>query len=581
MKDIIRVLKKYRQIMNRGQKLRVGIIVVMMLIGGILETMSVSLILPLVTAIMKPDFLETNQLARAVCDIFDLHSINSFMILVMIGLMLLYIVKNVFLYLEYYTQIRFVCNNRFALQQRLMHSYLSKPYEYFLNENTAEIMRVIQLDTDGAFLLLQTLMSLFTELIICVALVATIIVVDYSMALMAASILMLLMIFLAKIMKPILRNAGIQYQENSTITNKWLLQAMQGIKEVKVGSREIFFVEQYSKAGIKSIESEKKKKVLDNVPRLMIETITIVAMLFVITVMLLNGRNIENLMPQLSAFAMAAVRLLPSTNRVSTAYNAIAYQEPMLDKMLSTLEIAESSKSDKPQKIKQNDFKLDKKIELKDISYRYPNTSKDILDHANMIIPIGKSIGIVGASGSGKTTTVDILLGLLKPYQGNVLIDGNDINQDFESWLQQLSYIPQSIYLLDGTIRENIAFGYKTSEIDDDRIWKALQESQMEDFVKRQPQGLDTEIGEMGVRLSGGQRQRIGIARALYKNPKVIVFDEATSALDNETESAIIDSINQLKGKKTLIIIAHRLTTIEECDIVYRVEGGQIKLERS
>lgn len=580
MKDIIRVLKKYRQIMNRGQKLRVGIIVVMMLIGGILETMSVSLILPLVTAIMKPDFLETNQLAKVVCGIFDLHSINSFMILVMIGLMLLYIVKNVFLYLEYYTQIRFVCNNRFALQQRLMHSYLSKPYEYFLNENTAEIMRVIQLDTDGAFQLLQTLMSLFTELIICVALVTTIIAVDYSMALMVAMILILLMFFLAKFMKPILRKAGIRYQENSTITNKWLLQAMQGIKEVKVGSRETFFVEQYSKAGIRSIESEKKKKVLDNVPRLMIETITIVAMLLVITIMLLNGRNIENLVPQLSAFAMAAVRLLPSTNRVSTAYNAIAYQEPMLDKMLSTLEIAESSKSDKPQKIEQNDFKLDKKIELKDISYRYPNTSKDILEHANMIIPIGKSIGIVGASGSGKTTTVDILLGLLKPYQGNVLIDGNDINQDYESWLQQLSYIPQSIYLLDGTIRENIAFGYKTSEIDDDRIWKALQESQMEDFVKRQPKGLDTEIGEMGVRLSGGQRQRIGIARALYKNPKVLVFDEATSALDNETESAIIDSINQLKGKKTLIIIAHRLTTIEECDIVYRVEGGKIKQER-
>ena len=582
MKDIIRVLKKYRMIMSRGQKLRIGIIIVMMLIGGVLETMSVSLILPLVTAIMQPDFIESNTLAKWVCTIFDLHSANTFMILVIAGLMILYIVKNSFLFLQYYTQTRFVCNNRFALQERLMRSYITRPYEYFLNESTGEVMRVIQSDVHQSFLLLSTLMNLFTELTISVALVATIVIVDPMMSALVAMTLLIVMIFIGRVLKPILRKIGLDTQQSVASANKWLMQTVHGIKELKVAHRENYFVEQYSKAGRLAIECEKKNTVINSAPRLLIETVTIVAMLGVIGIMLLNGKSVTQLMPQLSAFAMAAVRLLPSANRVISAYNGISYQEPMLDKMIENLRDVSDwdSQYETSTDMSTNRVTVKNEIKLENITYAYPNTEQAVLERAQMCIPVGKSVGVVGASGAGKTTAIDILLGLLKPQSGQVLSDGKNIEEDYNGWLSHLSYIPQTIYMLDDTIRANVAFGFDLKKVSDEQIWRALREAQLEEFVKSLPEGLDTSIGERGVRLSGGQRQRIGIARALFTDPELIILDEATSALDNETEAAIMDAINALHGKKTLIIIAHRLTTIEECDMVYRVENGQINEER-
>lgn len=576
MKDIIRVLKKYRMIMSRGQKLRIGIIIVMMLIGGVLETLSVSLVLPLVTAIMQPDFIETNKYAKMVCELFDLHSANTFMIIVIVALMAMYIGKNLFLYLEYYTQTRFVCNNRYALQQRLMQSYITRPYEFFLNESSAEVMRVINSDVSASFTLLSTLMSLFTELVISLALVITIVAVDPMMAGLVAVILLVLMTFLGTVMKPILRNAGTRLQKSSAKASQWLMQSMHGIKEVKVAARESFFVEQYAKAGRELIECEKKYTVMGNIPKLMIEAVTVSAMLGVIAVLMLRGRNVSDLVPQLSAFAMAAVRLLPSANRVSGAFNSISYQEPMLDKMIENMRDVSDWENVVDNEEHHTTITLNKQLELHNITYRYPNTEESVLHNANMVVPVGKSVGIVGVSGAGKTTAVDILLGLLKPEKGQVLADGKSIEEDYRGWLSHLSYIPQSIYMLDDTIRANVAFGFDLEKVSDELVWRALQEAQLEEFVKSLPEGLDTSIGERGVRLSGGQRQRIGIARALFTDPELIILDEATSALDNETEAAIMDAINALHGKKTLIIIAHRLTTIEECDIVYRVENGEI-----
>ena len=292
------------------------------------------------------------------------------------------------------------------------------------------------------------------------------------------------------------------------------------------------------------------------------------------------------MLPQLSAFAMAAVRLMPSVNRMSASLNSMSYQEPALDKMLEHLAVAEKWKSqqkasDVASSRMAGKITLDQSAELSDITYSYPNTATPVLLHANMEIPVGKSIGVVGASGSGKTTAVDILLGLLELQNGSVLSDGANIQADYKGWLGHIGYIPQMIYMLDDTIRANVAFGVPEKAIDEDQVWRALEEAQLKDFVQSLPNGLDTTIGERGVRLSGGQRQRIGIARALYPDPELLIFDEATSALDNETEAAIMESINALHGRKTMVIIAHRLTTIKECDMVYRVEDGKIIREES
>lgn len=472
-----------------------------------------------------------------------------------------------------------------------MNIYLHRPYEYFLNVESGEIVRVISDDTRSTFNLLSTVLSFFTEAVVSVALIITIIVADPFMAFLLAAVLGSMMFLIGRLIKPVLKRAGLKYQKNAGKMNKWLLQSISGIKEVKVTEKEDYFLEQFSKYGKRAIDSEKKNSVLSTVPRLSIEAFGISAMLAVIAILMWRGREVDTMLPQLSAFAMAAVRLMPSVNRLSASLNSMSYQEPALDKMLEHLAVAEKWENECAGAVlkeqKESDcvsgtrtITLERQAELSDITYSYPNTEHPVLEHANMVIPVGKSVGIVGSSGSGKTTAIDILLGLLSPQEGHVLVDGVDIQQDYSGWLSHLGYIPQMIFMLDDTIRANVAFGIPKENVAEEQVWRALEEAQLKDFVESLPEGLDTTIGERGVRLSGGQRQRIGIARALYTDPELLIFDEATSALDNETEAAIMESINALHGKKTLVIIAHRLTTIEECDMVYRVENGDIVRER-
>ena len=291
------------------------------------------------------------------------------------------------------------------------------------------------------------------------------------------------------------------------------------------------------------------------------------------------GNDALSLVPMLGAFGVAAMRMMPSINRINTYMTDISYFRPCLDYVYENMNINEISRRNN-QTLRPADtskkMQLCHKIELKDIVYAYPNTDKLIFDRADMTVPSGKSVGIMGPSGAGKSTIVDILLGLLKVREGSITCDGVNIFDNYPAWLAQIGYIPQSIYLVDEPVRNNIAFGIADDEIDDDRIWQALEEAQLKDFIKGLPDGLDTAIGDRGVRLSGGQRQRLGIARALYHNPEVLVFDEATSALDNETEAAVMEAINSFHGRKTMVIIAHRLNTIEKCDIIYKVDEGKI-----
>ena len=586
---MLSIIRKFSQILSKQQKIRVVIIAIMMVIGAFLETLGVGLILPLVSAITTPDIIMTNKYAKLVCEIFDLHATRTFMIVVIAALIFVYIFKNVYLFVEYYVQYRFICNNRFAVQCRLMETYLHRPYEFFLNAESGEIVRVVTGDTNNTFNLLSTVLAFFTEAIVSVALIAVIIITDPVMAILIAAVLGGTMLLISRLVKPILRKAGLKFQKNSAKMNQWLLQSISGIKEVKVTGKEGFFLNQFSKYGRKAIDSEKKNMVLGQVPRLSIEAFSISAMLAVIAILMWRGREIDTMLPQLSAFAMAAVRLMPSVNRMTASLNQISYYEPALDKMLEHLSVAQRWQNTKDDiqgsdsgctEGQMDSLNLKKEITLKDISFSYPGAEHPVLEQANMLVPIGMSVGIVGASGAGKTTAVDIMLGLLKPQEGQVLADGVDIQTAYHAWLSHIGYIPQMIFMLDDTIRGNVAFGMDSKEVDEQAVWKALEEAQLAEFVRSLPEGLDTQIGERGIRLSGGQRQRIGIARALYTDPELLIFDEATSALDNETESAIMESINALHGKKTMIIIAHRLTTIEGCDMVYRVENGKIERER-
>ena len=582
---MISIIKKFGLILDQKQKKKIIVIVIMMAFGALLETLGVGLIMPLVSMVTDPDFMETNEYVRIVCKYLNIQSAKTFVLLMIGALVFIYIFKNLYLFLEYYVQWRFVCNNRFGTQQKLMQQYLYQSYEFYLNVQSGEIIRVINEDVLKTFTLLGNVLSFLTEMVISGALVITIVVADPLMAGLMAAVLGSVLLVINRIMKPVLKNAGVRNQKSVAKSNQWMMQSISGIKEVKVSRSEKFFLEQFSLYGKRANDAEKVNNVLSNVPRLSIETFGICSMLTVLAVLMCMGREINTMLPQLTAFAMAAVRLLPSVNRMSTALNSMAYYEPSLDKMIENLRGGNDPQSIGAYNViaERRDgnigISIHDRIELSDITYHYPNGERPVLENANMVIHVGQSVGIVGASGSGKTTAIDILLGILQPQAGCVKVDGCDIQENYDGWLRQLSYIPQAIFMLDDTIRANVAFGVAEENIDDDQVWNALEEAQLREFVQSLPEGLDTSIGERGVRLSGGQRQRIGIARALYSDPQLLIFDEATSALDNETEAAIMESINALHGKKTMIIIAHRLTTIQECDVVYRVENGRIYKE--
>ncbi len=578
------ILKKFKRLLNQRQKSRIFILFLITLIGTFLEILGVSLMIPMISAIMKPDIIETNKAIAWICNFLDLHSFRTFVIVCIFALIAVFVVKDIFLILLYYAQARFVCNNRFATQQRLLHAFLNRPYEYYLNASTGEIMRVIQGDASQVYSLLTTLLFMASEAIVSFAVIVTIFVIDWQMTTFVAVMMLLIMLAITKVVKPIMAREGVKLQKNSAECNKWLIQAVNGIKEVKVARREKFFETNYKEAGDKVIHSEKVNTVANNIPRLLIEMVSVCSMLALIAIQIFFGREIETLVPTLGAFAMAAVKLMPSANRIVGAVNAIVYNTPALDKLIEHLDVLdelERNGGSFDDRVKNDvDLAIDEKVILDKITYHYPNTETNVLEDATMEIPVGTSVGVVGVSGAGKTTAVDIMLGLLTPQAGHVMVDDVDIMNDYSGWLSRIGYIPQMIFMMDDSIKCNIAFGMKADDVDEEQVWRCLEEAQLADFVRTLPDGIDTMIGERGVRLSGGQRQRIGIARALYENPEILLFDEATSALDNETEAAIMESINSLHGKKTMVIIAHRLQTIEGCDIVYRVGDRKIVRER-
>lgn len=582
---LIRVLKKFRKVLSHHQKVRMVELGVLMVIGGFMEMFSVSLILPFVNAVMSPDEIMKNHYVQMICGILGIESHRTFLVFMALVMAVLYVFKNIFLLVQMTVQHRFVYNNMFMTQQKLLQSYLLRPYEYFLEVKSGEVLRVIGNDTSNAFNVLTQILTLFSEIIVSGALMITVFVIAPGMMLGMAALLLVTISLIQMAIRPFLAKAGKINQKAYAGMNQWLLQSIQGIKEVKLMQCEEYFEKNFEKEGKVYVKTTYQNQTLSLIPRFMIEAVAMCIFFVMVAAMIYRGMALEKIIPIIAGVAMAAVRLLPAVNRISASMAGITFWEPTVDKMMENLQEAVTFEAGRNGKIsisKKNGEiqKLSGKIELSNITYQYPTGKEKILKGASMEIPKGMSVGIVGASGAGKTTAVDILLGLLKPEKGEILINGTDIRTDLDEWYSEIGYIPQSIFMLDGSIRENVAFGFSEDKIDDEMVWAALKEAALDEFVRTLPEGLYTQIGERGVRLSGGQRQRVGIARALYSNPSILVFDEATSALDSDTEAAIMDSINHLHGTKTMVIIAHRLTTIEGCDIVYRVENGQIKRER-
>ena len=579
----VSLFSKLRYIFDRKQKGQLVVLAVLILIGGIFETFSVSMMIPVMTGILDPnamqDVIEEYSALKRIVKFFNLGVDAEFAKKLAVAMIILFFVKNVYQIFLIHRQNTFITRARNDMISRVMREFLNRPYEDYLGADIPTVFRITDSDIPRTFTLMLSLLSLATELIVSIGLGAVILIMQPMMTIICVIVFILLTLFNSKLLKPRLNKIGKENQETQSRIAKWRLQAIYGLKDVKVLNRQDFFIRNYYESGKVGADLARDYAVMNNIPRILIETIFVTVILVYVLFSMLTSGNTKDVLAQLTAIGLAAVRIMPAVNRINTYLAEIAYNQYSLDFVYNNL--TDSMKMDKAMRAERAaiagpELHLEKEIEIKDITFAYPDAETNIFTGANMVVPKGKSVGIIGPSGAGKSTVVDIILGLLHVQSGEILCDGSNIFSNYDSWLAQIGYIPQTIYMVDESIRENIAFGIDADKIDEDRIWEVMEEAQLADFVKSLPEGLDTKIGDRGVRLSGGQRQRIGIARALYHNPEILVFDEATSALDNETEAAVMEAVNSFHGKKTMIIIAHRLNTIENCDIIYEVKDEKI-----
>lgn len=572
-----RIWVYFSRIFDKKQKKRLLILFGMMVLGAAFETMGLALIMPFISMVMDRSIIQTNEVLNRIYVASGMETSDEFLVVSGIILILIYILKNIYLFFMYSLQYRFASNNRLKMSSRLLSIYLNKPYSFYIERNSAEIIRNVNVDVANVFTLLSTVLQFLTEIVTTAGMVCVLLAVDAKMTVFIVILLSIAVIAMKYIFAPIQRVTGVRVRESDAGMIKWLNQSVHGIKDVKITESEKYFLTQYQYSGRISAEATRKFNVVNTIPQLFIEMVFIIGIVSYILYILVHGEDAVTLIPRIAAFALAAVRLLPIVNRINRYISTVNHLLPSLEVVYKEMYEEKNQQLFSERKEgRQTKELLKHDIELDGVSFSYRNSDKMILDNVSLKIPIGSSVGIVGPSGSGKTTLIDILLGLLEPTEGQVLADGVNIQSGNLKWLERIGYVSQSLYLTENTIKQNIAFGIPEDEIDKEKLNRVIEMAKLDSFISELPQGINTLIGEFGMRLSGGQKQRICIARALYHDPEILVMDEATSALDMETEQDVMENIENLRGKMTIIIIAHRLQTIEKCERVYVVKNGKI-----
>jgi len=577
----MRSIFKIFTILTRKEQRYCIFIILCMLIGAFFEAVGIGAILPLISIMSDPDFLDNHTIIRIYASTFNIQTHNNFIIFSACFLILLYVLKNLYMTWLMKLQIKFSMKRQIYYAGKLLEGYLNKPYLYHLDQNTATLLRNVAGGAAVTFsgILIPTF-TLITEIITAIVIWIMLIFVDAFTAVIIAGILGIMMYGIIKAFHKKITQQGEIQNEFSAIYAKWLNQGLGAIKETKVLRKESYFLHEFNQAYEEFGQANSDFMFLNQLPRLFIETLVTSGLLLLIITKLYLGVQPIDIVPLLGVLALAAFRLMPCANRIVNLSNSVNFQMPLFDILYDELlEIKENHKKNKKiEHIAENKIAFQQEIVIQELSFQYPQGKEEVLQNISFQIAKGTFVGIVGQSGAGKTTFVDILLGLLEPSRGKIFVDGQDIFQNIRGWQANLSYVPQTIYLIDGTIRENIALGITENEIDDQKIETVTRMAELYDFIEELPQKLSTKVGERGVKLSGGQRQRIGIARALYYSPEVLILDEATSALDNETEKSITDTILKLKGKITIIAIAHRVSTLENCDFKIKFEDGKVNI---
>lgn len=567
------MLKKINYVLNRKQKINLMLLLIIIFIGAFVELLGVSAVMPLIEVATQPQQMNEKWYFVLISGYTGITDSSQMLVFLAVVLIVIYVLKNIYVTMMYSLQYRFIFNNQQRLSVRMMKSYMQQDYLFHVSKNVAELQRNITNDVNGFFTVALNVLQFLAEFSVSAVIIVFLLVQDWASTLVVASLLLLFLGFFMIFFRKVLVKKGEESRQANVLVTKWLFQSFSGIKEIKVTNKEKFFISNYDKNYKNCATVQRQQSILTFLPKPVMETVCICSLMVAMIIkVLVTKSDITSFVTTLSIFAVAAFRMLPSFNKITGYISGMMFNKPAIDSVYRDLrEIESLQKQRKEKRLDTQNIAFHQTIELRDLSFQYPESDKWILKDASLTIRKNTSVAFVGASGAGKTTAADLILGILEPQEGAVLIDGMDIRQCMSSWHEKLGYIPQTIYLMDDTIRANIAFGIPESEIDNAALEKAVKEAQLDEFVESLPEGLNTVVGDRGVKLSGGQRQRIGIARALYRNPQVLILDEATSALDNETEKEVMAAIDGLHGTRTLIIIAHRLSTIQKCDKIYEV----------
>lgn len=583
VKTIIDIIKELAYVLNKKQKRYVIVVMVVIVISSFFELLGVTAVLPFVQAVLAPEKIFASSFAKPFINFFHIATPQGLMLLCGGGIIALYLFKNMYMLFSYYVQYDFATRVQRDLSIKMLKSYMSRPYEYFLSVNSSEILRGCSADTSYVYNILSYLFTIVAEVLTIILIGCFIIVTEPWTALGILLLMGVVMLGMVMIFKPMAKRAGKADRMASALKSKAIYQTVTGIKEIYVMQRKRLFIQEYEKASDISRKAQRTNSLITNAPDRIIEGICVSGLVGIICIRLLMNSNMVEFVPKLAAFAMAAFKVLPSIGKIISRINGLVYCRPSLAEVYGITKDADEYERHYERYAKEHgevkesdDLQFENKLTIQNVVWQYENQKAPVLTDTTLEIKKGQSIALIGASGAGKTTLADIILGLLHPQRGTVLMDGIDVYAMPKTWARIVGYVPQSVFLIDDTVRNNIAFGLMEDMIKDEQIWEALERAQLKEFIFGLPNGLDTIVGERGVKFSGGQRQRIAIARALYNKPEILILDEATAALDNETETAVMESIDALQGQITMIIVAHRLTTIRNCDKIYEIREGKV-----
>ena len=541
-------------------------------ISMMLETLGIGLVIPVIALLVQDDLAINYPKVQPVLHMLGNPTQVKLVAGGMLALVGIYLLKNTFLAYFIWKQNRFANDVQVQLSQRLFTTYLRQPYTFHLQRNSAQLIRNVTAEVGVFQVTLFQLMMLLTEGLVLIGITALLLTVEPVGALIVALVLGVAAWSFHRITRRHILRWGELRLYHSGLSTQHVMQGLGGAKDVKLLGREDEFLAQYLVHNTETARVSRYQTTLQALPRLGLELLAVTGLATLVLTMLAQGRDAASIVPTLALFAAASFRLMPSVNRVLTSVQVFRYSLPTIDTIYEELQLATPEPATKTK----HAVALHAQIQLSNVSYSYLGAPAPALNCLFFTIQKGETVGFIGPSGAGKSTLVDVILGLLTPNAGQVVVDGQNIHQNIRAWQDQIGYVPQSIYLTDDTLRRNVAFGLANEQIDDAAVKHAIQAAQLEEFVASLPQGLETLVGERGIRLSGGQRQRIGIARAMYHDPAVLVLDEATSALDTATESGVMQAVTALRGSKTILIVAHRVTTVAHSDRVYRLEQGKV-----